>query len=64
MNNVFEYTVYLIPPAFVALSEMYRVKLKKLKNSGKIPDLIVAKQRHVAFVIMAVLSLAIIIMTV
>ena len=61
MSNILDYAVYLIPPAFVVLSEMNRMKFNKLKSSGKIPDIMGAKQRHVTFIIMAVLSLAIII---
>lgn len=62
MNNVIEYTLYLIPPAFVALSERNRLRFNKLKGSGKIPDIMGAKQRHVTYMVMAALSLVIIIM--
>jgi len=61
MNNVLDYAVYFIPPGFVALSQMYKVRLERLKDSGKIPNIVEARQRQITFMTMAILSLIIII---
>ena len=62
MNSVLDYAVYFIPPGFVALSQMYKVRIERLKDSGKIPNIIEARQRQITFMAMAVLSLIIIVM--
>lgn len=64
MTTFLEYIAYFIPPGFVALSEMYRVKFNRLKHSGKIPDIIVARQRHITFMVMAILSVVLMIMVI
>lgn len=56
MNNYLVYLVYGIPVIFIVLSRRYYHQFKKLKYSGKIPRIIVAKDRQVLCAVLAILS--------
>jgi len=60
MNTYFEYLIYCIPVIFIILSLRYNLKFKKLKNSGRIPRIVSARQREIVFLVLAVLSVLII----
>ena len=63
MKNL-EYLFYCIPVIFIYLSRRYTLKFNRLKNSGKIPDIIGARQRRTLFFYLAIFSvLTIIVIT-
>lgn len=62
MINYLAYLSYVTPVIFIVLSFKYHTQLNELRNSGKIPDIMMARQRETMFSVLAVLSaLAIII---
>jgi len=56
MKNL-EYLIYCIPVVFILLSRKYMVKYRKLRNTGKIPYIINAKQRKTLYFYLAILSM-------
>ena len=56
MKNL-EYLIYCIPAVFLLLSRKYMVKYRKLRNTGKIPYIINAKQRKTFYFYLAILSM-------
>lgn len=58
--NYLEFLIYGIPLTFVILSRRYMLKLNKLKGSGMIPYIVVARKRQTFFLFMAILSSALI----
>ncbi|MBB3057053.1 hypothetical protein [Mucilaginibacter gotjawali] len=55
MKNL-EYLIYCIPVIFILLSRKYLLKYRKLRNTGKIPYIISAKQRKNVYFYLAILS--------
>jgi hypothetical protein len=60
MESTLNYLAGFVSLAFMGLSAMYKFKLDKLQGTGKIPNIISARQRQIMFFVLAVLSALII----
>jgi hypothetical protein len=60
MNIDAAYLVYCTPFIFIALSRIYMLKYNRLMGSGKVPNIVSAKQKQNLFLFLAVLSTMII----
>ena len=60
MESTLNYLAGFVSLTFMGLSAMYKFKLDKLQGTGKIPNIISAKQRQIMFFVLAVLSALII----
>jgi hypothetical protein len=63
MITILEYLTYSIPVMFIMLSRKYMLQFNKLQESGRIPEIIGAKQRQVVFLVSAIISAIIILVT-
>lgn len=63
MESTLNYLAGFVSLTFMGLSAMYKFKLDKLQETGKIPNIISARQRQIVFFILAVLSALIIFIT-
>ncbi|RYY32222.1 MAG: hypothetical protein EOP46_19465 [Sphingobacteriaceae bacterium] len=61
--ELFIYLLYCIPPLFFLLSRMYMLRFNRLRDSGKITDIISTKQRQTLYFLLGVLSTVLIIIT-
>jgi len=61
MNTNLDYLLCCITLTFITLSIVYQVKFNKLKHTGKIPNIIGARQRQIVFFLLAILSALVII---
>jgi hypothetical protein len=55
-----KYLFYCLPIVFILLSRWYMIKFKKLRDSGKIPRIVGARQRQKLFLYLAILSVLVI----
>lgn len=60
MESTLNYLAGFVSLTFMGLSAMYKFKLDKLQGTGKIPNIISARQRQIVFFMLAVLSALII----
>ncbi|MGF7072313.1 hypothetical protein [Mucilaginibacter sp. R-33] len=60
MESTLNYLAGFVSLTFMGLSAMYKFKLDKLQGTGKIPNIISARQRQIVFFVLAVLSALII----
>lgn len=60
MESTLNYLAGFVSLTFMGLSAMYKFKLDKLQGTGKIPNIISARQRQIVFLVLAVLSALII----
>ncbi|MET3500366.1 MULTISPECIES: hypothetical protein [Mucilaginibacter] len=60
MESTLNYLAGFVSLTFMGLSAMYKFKLDKLQGTGKIPNIISARQRQIMFFVLAVLSALII----
>ncbi|QTE39329.1 hypothetical protein ACRQ5D_29295 [Mucilaginibacter sp. P25] len=60
MESTLNYLAGFVSLTFMGLSAMYKFKLEKLQGTGKIPNIISARQRQIVFFVLAVLSALII----
>jgi hypothetical protein len=63
MESTLNYLVGCISLTFVGLSAMYKLKFNKLQGTGRIPSIISARQRQIVFLLLAVLSALIILIS-
>lgn len=63
MITILEYLIYSIPVLFIMLSRKYMNKFHKLQESGRIPEIVGAKQRQVVFLVSAIISAMLILFT-
>jgi hypothetical protein len=63
MSSYLEYLIYCIPIPFIILAYRYKLRSKRLQCTGKIPDIVDARQRQTLFSLLAILSALIIIIS-
>lgn len=63
MESNLNYLAGFISLTFMGLSAMYKFKLNKLQGTGRIPNIISARQRQILFLMLSVLSALIILIS-
>jgi hypothetical protein len=56
MESNLNYLLGCVSLTFVGLSTMYKYKFDKLKGTGRIPNILGARQRQIVFFVLAIIS--------